>query len=198
MPAVTAKSLIRAAANLVAGILCRAAHVNSGTSRPSAGLVVPPSLISPPRLSMAVLTLLCLFAAGLPDISYAEPPLDLKTLQGRVVYVDFWASWCTPCRQSFPWMQAMTTAHGRDGLTVIAINLDHDRASAERFLRQFSPGFEVKFDPAGKVAEQFNVMGMPTSVVVDRRGVVRFTHIGFRSIDEEAYENQLRQLLAEP
>ena len=138
-----------------------------------------------------------LFLLAIAAPSYADPPLALESYQGRVVYLDFWASWCAPCRQSFPWMQAMKNVYGNEGLTVIAINLDHDRADAERFLRDFHPDFDVHFDPRGILAEKFNVVGMPTSVVVDRHGVRRFTDIGFRSADRGAYEGQLRELLAE-
>lgn len=127
----------------------------------------------------------------------AAPVIDLDSLRGRVVYLDFWASWCAPCRQSFPWMRAMRDAHEREGLTVVAINLDRSQQDAERFLAKFKPNFDVRFDPQGSVAERFRIHGMPTSVIFDRHGVQRFTHIGFRPADETAYEDQLRQLLAE-
>jgi thiol-disulfide isomerase/thioredoxin len=128
---------------------------------------------------------------------HAAPSIDLKDFRGRVVYLDFWASWCAPCLQSFPWMQAMQAAYERRGLTVIAVNLDHYRKDAERFLAKFHPNFDVRFDPQGDVAEQFMVQGMPTGVIIDRHGVLRFTHIGFRPADQAAYEDQLRQVLAE-
>jgi len=130
-------------------------------------------------------------------VSRGSTSLDLKSLHGRVVYLDFWASWCTPCRQSFPWMQAMKDAYEREGLSIVAINLDQDRDEAERFLQKFHPSFDVRFDPQGTLAEQFKVSGMPTSVVIDRHGDVRFTHIGFRPLDSETYEKQLRKLIAE-
>jgi hypothetical protein len=81
--------------------------------------------------------------------------------------------------------------------SVIAINLDHDRADAEQFLQRFHPDFTMQFDPQGSFAEQFKVAGMPTSVIIDRHGVASFTHIGFRPADRDAYENELRALLAE-
>ncbi|MFI4868014.1 MAG: TlpA disulfide reductase family protein [Steroidobacterales bacterium] len=129
--------------------------------------------------------------------SHAGPPVDLASFHGHVVYLDFWASWCVPCRQSFPWMQELKNTYERQGLAVIAINLDHDRADADQFLQQFHPDFAVQFDPQGTFAEQFKVAGMPTSVIIDRHGVARFTHIGFRSADREASESELRALLAE-
>jgi cytochrome c biogenesis protein CcmG/thiol:disulfide interchange protein DsbE len=127
----------------------------------------------------------------------ADPRLDLTSLRGRVVYLDFWASWCGPCKQSFPWMQTMKETYERQGLTVVAVNLDMDRADANKFLEQFKPTFDVRFDPTGELAESYKVEGMPSSVLIDRHGVTRFTHVGFRPIDGAVYEAQLRALLAE-
>jgi thiol-disulfide isomerase/thioredoxin len=124
-------------------------------------------------------------------------PVNLEQLRGRVVYLDFWASWCGPCRQSFPWMQTLKNQYEAQGLTVIAVNLDTDRADAERFLQQFKPTFDVRFDPKGELAEGYRIKGMPASVLIDRHGVMRFTHVGFLSIDESAYEAQIHALLEE-
>jgi cytochrome c biogenesis protein CcmG/thiol:disulfide interchange protein DsbE len=123
--------------------------------------------------------------------------LDLSAYRGKVVYVDFWASWCGPCKQSFPWMQTMKDTYDRQGFAVIAINLDMDRADADKFLERFRPTFEVRFDPKGKIAEFYKVQAMPSSALIDRHGVTRFTHEGFRPIDGPTYEAQVQQLLAE-
>lgn len=139
----------------------------------------------------AVLSLLQAMAAA------ADEPLDLASLRGDVVYLDFWASWCGPCRLSFPWMQQMQDTYGQQGLKVVAVDVDHDRRDAERFLAALNPSFDVRFDPKGDLAERFKVDGMPTGLVIDRHGVVRFTHIGFRPVDRTEYESQLRQLLNE-
>jgi cytochrome c biogenesis protein CcmG/thiol:disulfide interchange protein DsbE len=129
--------------------------------------------------------------------TWAASPLDLATLRGRVVYLDFWASWCGPCRQSFPWMQTLKNTYEDRGLTIVAVNLDANRVDAEKFLNQFKPTFEVRFDPDGKLAEIYKVKSMPSSVLIDRHGVARFTHMGFRPVDGAVYEAQLRELLAE-
>jgi thiol-disulfide isomerase/thioredoxin len=129
--------------------------------------------------------------------AFATTPLDLHALLGQVIYLDFWASWCTPCRESFPWMQSLQNTYRAQGLSIVAINLDHDRSDAERFLRRFPVDFPVLFDPKGTLAEQFKVAGMPTSMGVDRHGALRFAHIGFRSEEQEHYEEQIRELLAE-
>ena len=148
-------------------------------------------------LRLVCASLLLAGAANASPAADAAPPVDIHDFRGRVVYLDFWASWCAPCRQSFPWMQAMKDTYESRGLTVLAVNLDQNRGDADRFLAQFHPSFDVRFDPQGTVAEHFKVHGMPTGLVVDRHGVVRFTHIGFRPVDEAAYENQLREILDE-
>jgi thiol-disulfide isomerase/thioredoxin len=150
------------------------------------------------RLVAAGAVLLAMLAmVVMPVRATAAAPLDLAAYSGRVVYLDFWASWCVPCRHSFPWLQAMQASYERQGLAVLAINLDQDRADAERFLRQYHAGFEVRFDPQGQFAEYYRVAGMPTSVIIDRHGALRYTHVGFRPADAAAYEQQLRELLAE-
>jgi cytochrome c biogenesis protein CcmG, thiol:disulfide interchange protein DsbE len=141
-----------------------------------------------------ILSSICLFLV-MP--SHAAAPLDLSALRGRVVYLDFWASWCGPCKQSFPWMESLKSAYGGQGLEIVAVNLDTSRADADRFLNQFHPTFDVRFDPKGELAEYYGVQGMPVSILIDRHGVTRFTHVGFRPIDGAAYEAQVRELLAE-
>src|SRR5580704_6825131 len=75
----------------------------------------------------------------------ADSSLDLTSSRGRVVYLDFWASWCGPCRQSFPWMETMKSTYEGQGLEIVAVNLDGDRADADKFLKQFHPTFDVRF-----------------------------------------------------
>jgi cytochrome c biogenesis protein CcmG, thiol:disulfide interchange protein DsbE len=128
---------------------------------------------------------------------HAASSLDLTGSRGRVVYLDFWASWCGPCRQSFPWMETMKSAYEAQGLEIITVNLDTDRANADKFLKRFHPTLDVRFDPKGELAELYKVQGMPSSVLIDRRGVTRFTHVGFRPVDGPVYEAQVRELLAE-
>jgi cytochrome c biogenesis protein CcmG, thiol:disulfide interchange protein DsbE len=128
---------------------------------------------------------------------HAASPIDLTGLRGRVVYVDFWASWCGPCRQSFPWMETMKSIYEAQGLEIVAVNLDRDRADADKFLSHFHHTLDVRFDPKGELAEFYKLQGMPSSVLIDRHGAVRFTHVGFRPVDGAIYEAQVRELLAE-
>ena len=122
----------------------------------------------------------------------------LADRRGEVVYVDFWASWCPPCLQSFPWMDALAERFAADGLRVVAINLDADRDAAARFLADADPGFDIAFDPAGDSAEAFGLIGMPSSYVIDRDGRVAYAHVGFRRKDAPAIEAAVAAVLAEP
>jgi cytochrome c biogenesis protein CcmG/thiol:disulfide interchange protein DsbE len=117
--------------------------------------------------------------------------LDSDSLRGHVVLVDFWASWCGPCRQSFPWMASMHDRYAAKGLVIVAVNLDKDRALAGKFLEGFRVPFTVAFDPAGKTADAFHVKAMPTSFVVDRSGEIRMTHAGFDAKKTGAMEAAL-------
>ena len=94
-------------------------------------------------------------------------------------------------------METLQSTYQGRGLAIVAVNLDRDRADADKFLKQFHPTFEVRFDPKGELAELYKVQGMPSSVLIDRHGVMRFTHVGFRPVDGALYEAQIRELLAE-
>jgi thiol-disulfide isomerase/thioredoxin len=122
----------------------------------------------------------------------------LSGLQGRVVYVDFWASWCTPCRRSFPWMNALQKRYGKDGLVIVAINVDKKRSDAERFLRDTPAEFTVVYDPQGAAPAAYDVQGMPSSYLVDRRGSVVAVEQGFHDERTAGIEARIRASLAQP
>jgi thiol-disulfide isomerase/thioredoxin len=124
-----------------------------------------------------------------------DAPVDLAAWKGKVVYLDFWASWCVPCRQSFPWMNAMHDRYGKDGLVVLAVNMDQKRPDAEQFLSQYRAGFAVRFDPHGRLAQGFKLRGMPTSALLDRNGKVLLVHEGFRGRDATDLEAAIRAAL---
>ncbi len=139
------------------------------------------------------------FAMGAPPASLDEAPasLALAAHHGDVVVVDFWASWCKPCQASLPWLGTMQTRHGQQGLTIVTVNVDHERKLADRFLSGLPTPMTVVYDPDGKVAEAFDLQGMPTSYVYDRSGKLRATHLGFHPDDVAALESELTGLLAE-
>lgn len=121
----------------------------------------------------------------------------LSDYADQVVLLDFWASWCGPCRSSFPWMKRMQATYSHQGFKVLAVNLDQDRESAATFLREYPVNFPVLLDPDAKLPEAYGVMGMPTSYLIDRQGRIRAMHVGFRETDTQEYENAIRTLLAE-
>ena len=130
------------------------------------------------------------------DLPTRSGHLSLASLRGKVVLVDFWASWCGPCRQSFPWLSAISTRYVDRGLVVVGVNLDKDRAKADEFLRLFTPPFPVAFDSAGKSAEAFNVTVMPSSFLVDRDGHVAYVHPGFEEKDTQPFVRRIEEVLA--
>lgn len=126
-----------------------------------------------------------------------SPVTTMQQLQGKVVLVDFWASWCAPCRKSFPWLNTMQQQYAEAGLLILAVNEDTERAEANRFLQHVPAKFAVLYDQAGALAEQYQLPGMPSSFLIDKKGEVRYRHIGFKQADTSEYEAKIRQLLAE-
>ncbi len=115
--------------------------------------------------------------------------------QGKVVYLDFWASWCGPCRKSFPWMNDIQQQFELQGLVIISVNVDNDKALAEEFLAEVPANFEVFYDPKGKVARKFKLRGMPSSYLIDRNGKIVSAHVGFSETKKIKYEQEIKKLL---
>ena len=124
-----------------------------------------------------------------------EQKVSLTDHRGSVIYLDFWASWCSPCRKSFPWMNDIQSRYRDAGLTVIAINLDESRELAESFLKTMPVDFTVVFDKSGQTASDFNIMAMPSSFLIDRNGKIIKKHMGFRQKDKAAIEQSIQQAL---
>lgn len=126
-----------------------------------------------------------------------EQPTPLQQYAGKVVYLDFWASWCAPCRTSFPLLDKLHEKLKAQGFEVVAVNLDEDKTKAEKFLEEIPVGFTVLRDANGEWADQYIVESMPTSFIVDRKGVVQKIHHGFTSSDIHEIEEKITQLLAQ-
>jgi len=122
--------------------------------------------------------------------------VTLESLKGKVVYVDFWASWCAPCEASFPWMHAMHERYAAKGLAIVAIDLDKDRDAAEEFLRHHPAPFLVAFDPAGKTAESYGVEAMPSSYLIGPTGTVLHTTAGFDPRKADRVEALIKEALS--
>ena len=166
--------------------------MNIDLSRRSLLALLPLVLLAGPRPARA---LVAGDAAPALELEGPAGPVSLAALQGRVVYLDFWASWCPPCRQSFPWMDAQLARHGAAGLVVLAVNLDRQRAAAEQFLRAVPSRATIAFDPAGDTPRRFGARAMPSSFVIGRDGRVRLQHDGFREEDRAPLEAAIAQAL---
>ncbi|MGD8571508.1 MAG: TlpA disulfide reductase family protein, partial [Gammaproteobacteria bacterium] len=148
-----------------------------------------------PKLLLMALVLLT-FAVNDALAAKAAPELSVKTLdnksislselKGSVVYVDFWATWCPPCRKSFPWMEEMQQRYSDLGFKIVAVSLDSKRGVIDQFLEKMGTNysFTIAHDPSGDSASAFQVKGMPSSYLIDRRGNIHLTHMGFNSKDK--------------
>jgi thiol-disulfide isomerase/thioredoxin len=132
---------------------------------------------------MAILAIVC---CG--NIRASEASLDLGQFRGSVVILDFWASWCVPCRRSFPWLNTINGKYSGDGLVVIGVNLDNEEALATAFLDEYPASFRIYFDRDKSLARQFEVAAMPSSFLIGPDGRVLAHHQGFRVADQDDYE----------
>ncbi|SJM96349.1 TlpA family protein disulfide reductase [Crenothrix polyspora] len=162
------------------------------------------------NISQIFLTLIAgAFSASIhaTEAGQAAPQFALPTLQqdqvvtlsqysGKVVYIDFWASWCAPCRTSFPLLNKLHKKLKSQGFEIIAINLDEDKTKAAQFLKEIPVGFNVLTDAKGEWADKFVVESMPTSFIVDKLGVVQHVHHGFTANDITELEKKITELLA--
>ena len=155
--------------------------------------------------AFAAAALCCAYDAAAVGTGDAAPAFALPTaagetvalakLRGKVLYVDFWASWCAPCRRSFPWMNAMNRLYGGKGLVIVAVNVDKKRADAERFLAETPAEFAVLYDPQGATPAAYAVRGMPSSYLIDTSGNVVAIEVGFRDERRAALEERIRALV---
>lgn len=139
-------------------------------------------------------------AAALPDLSFSDETgrtLHLADFKGQVVLLDFWASWCVPCRVSFPAVDALHKELGTHGFTAMAINVDEQRKNADSFLEVRPHTMPVVFDPKGRAAEAFALQAMPSALILDRTGRVRFRHMGYTERTIAQYRAEILQLLKE-
>jgi len=123
--------------------------------------------------------------------------LRLDDFKGQVVMLNFWASWCGPCRQEMPLMNDIYEKYESLGFTILAVNVDEDSADADNFLKVVPVNFPVLYDNESKVSEMFNVDAMPTTVMIDRDGNKRFIHRGYKVGYEDDYAKQVKQLIRE-
>lgn len=121
--------------------------------------------------------------------------LSLADYRGKVVYLDFWASWCAPCAVALPVLDSFREEFGSDQFQVLAVNVDNDPAKALQFLSLRPVGYPSVADPKGELPQRFDVETMPTSFLIDRKGVIRLVHRGFKKSDEEELRSEIRKLI---
>ena len=179
----------------------------AGLSRRWRNIRLKPDLCGRVCSIAATIVALCLFQgeARALDVGDQAPAFALLTaqgetvslekLRGRVVFVDFWASWCGPCRRSFPWMNEMQQRYGDRDVTIVAINVDKRREDADRFLRQYAAGFTVVYDVAGVTPGAYDVKAMPSSYVVDRGGRIAAIEHGYRDDRGPGLEAKIRSIV---
>ena len=136
-------------------------------------------------------------AEAAPTTGRAAPkvPVDLAAYRGRVLYLDFWASWCAPCQLSFPFMSQISSRYAARNFQVLAINVDHAREKADAFLARAGGNVPVAFDPTGALAKTLGVHELPTSFLLGSDGNVRFVHKGFFLEQTPLYVAHIEELL---
>ena len=123
--------------------------------------------------------------------------VNLSQFKGQVVMINFWASWCVPCRQEMPLLETIYKKYKPLGFTLIGVNVEPDQKDAEKFLSQTPVSFPVLFDAKSQVSGLYNVQVMPTTVFIDRKGNVRLVHQSYQPGAENLYLDQIRTLLRE-
>lgn len=154
-------------------------------------------------LSLALLGQAYAVGVGSPAPDFSLPSLDgaakvnLAAYKGKVVYLDFWASWCGPCRVSFPILDQLHKELKASGFEVVGVNVDEKTQDATGFLKESPVGFTLAADPKASLPEIYGVEGMPTSYLIDRQGKVRLVHKGFKKADTDALKAEITKLLGE-
>ncbi len=123
--------------------------------------------------------------------------LDLSQAEGKVIYVDFWASWCAPCKMSFSYMNDLKAEFPEKDFQIILINLDKDKADAEWFLSNVKEPVPSIYNPKGDIARHYKVSAMPTSILIDRQGKIRYVHKGFHPEKTKKYTSHIKELINE-
>jgi len=158
----------------------------------------------------AVFTLAMLIAtvasqAAMPAIGSAAPDFTLKSgtgknlklseHRGEVVMINFWATWCGPCRQEMPLLNRIHEKYRKAGFTLLGVNIDDNSANALAMAKKLGVTFPILFDAEKRISRLYDVDGMPSTVLIDRDGKVRYIHRGYRAGYEDLYEMQIRELL---
>jgi len=152
---------------------------------------------------------LAVFAADAPQIGQAAPlfqgtaldgkKIELSDFKGKVVLIDFWASWCGPCRQEMPFLIELYRRYGKSPFEIVAVNIDDKLENAKRFMGQLPEeiSFTIVQDPKQQIPPKYEIKGMPSSILLDKEGIIRFWHTGFKESNKEDYVSEIDGLLKE-
>jgi peroxiredoxin len=159
------------------------------------------------RVVLVVCLLLVSFVAAAAEVSGPAPDFTLKSragenvklseLRGQVVMLNWWASWCGPCRQEMPLLDDLQKKYADYGFVLLGLNVDENTEQAERLLGQIPVDFEILFDPTSSTSEQYGIDAMPSTILVDRDGNMRFLHRGYKPGYEDDYDAQVKALVLE-
>ncbi len=123
--------------------------------------------------------------------------VSLSSLKGQVVLINFWATWCGPCRKEMPLLEQIQKKYASLGFTMLGVNVEEDTTMMDAFLKDVPVTFPILLDPANGVSKLYNVAAMPSTVIVDRKGNIRYLHQGYKPGDESTYQDMIRQLIRE-
>lgn len=159
------------------------------------------------RLGVIAIGSLLLAVASAEELSGVAPDFELTSrdgsrvaladLEGQVVMVNFWATWCGPCREEMPHLEALFQRYEGLGFTLLGVNVEEDASGADEFLSETPVSFPILFDPDNTVSELYDVVAMPSTVLIDRTGNMRFIHHGYQPGYENEYQSQIRALIRE-
>jgi peroxiredoxin len=129
--------------------------------------------------------------------SRAGDRVSLAAFKGDVVMINFWATWCGPCREEMPQLEALYQRYSDLGFTLLGVNVEEDSSLSDAFLAEMPVSFPILFDPKNSVSALYDVVAMPSTVLIDRSGNMRFIHHGYKPGYENEYQTQIRALLRE-
>jgi thiol-disulfide isomerase/thioredoxin len=161
----------------------------------------------PRLLTACLISLMCISLAGAATVKGPAPDFTLKSMGGKnlklsemtgnVVLINFWASWCGPCREEMPLLNALHKKYQPLGFTVLGVNVEENVDGARSFLKNVPVDFPILLDNTNEVSKRYKVVAMPTTVVVDRDGNMRFLHEGYKPGDEKKYRQMIKKLIRE-
>ena len=129
--------------------------------------------------------------------SFSGQAFDLSTVHGKVVVLNFWASWCGPCREEMPLLEGIFKKYNKMGFTMLGVNVEPDSNAANEWLKATPVSFPILYDRDSKVSKLYDVAGMPSTVIIDRTGKLRVLHRGYKPGDENEYLDSIRTLIRE-